>query len=132
MNSRIISSISGPPLGKSKGKRPKRNGYLFGGKVNTTSFGVKPLFETPGWTTLDFGPIDLALHILYPQSRESEAPIPHAGLNLEVDNIEEVQRDIERSGGTLIELREPSGGVPVRVATFKDSEGNGFELRQQP
>ncbi|MFT5368001.1 MAG: hypothetical protein ACI8V2_002964 [Candidatus Latescibacterota bacterium] len=30
------------------------------------------------------------------------------------------------------ELREPSGGVPVRVATCQDSEGNGFELRQQP
>jgi hypothetical protein len=22
--------------------------------------------------------------------------------------------------------------VPVRVAAFKDSEGNGFELRQEP
>ena len=32
----------------------------------------------------------------------------------------------------LIELREPKGGVPVRVAIFKDCEGNGFELRQQP
>ena len=96
----------------------------------TSSFDVKPLFESPGWTTLDFGAIELALHILYPQSSEPEAPIPHAGLNLEVDNIEEIQRHIEQNGGSLVELREPSGGVPVRVATFKDCEGNGFELRQ--
>ena len=96
------------------------------------AFDVQPLFESPGWTTLDFGAIELALHILYPQSTEDEAPIPHAGLNLEVDNIESMQATIEAHGGELVELREPSGGVPVRVATFRDSEGNGFELRQTP
>lgn len=96
------------------------------------TFDVKPTFESPGWTTLDFGAIELALHILYPNSRDSEAPLPHAGLNLEVDNIEAIQSDIERLGGKLVELREPEGGVPVRVATFLDCEGNGFELRQQP
>ena len=95
-------------------------------------FDVEPSFESPGWTQLDFGAIELALHILYPNSAEPEAPLPHAGLNLEVDSIEELQVDIERLGGELIELREPEGGVPVRVATFRDCEGNGFELRQQP
>ena len=95
-------------------------------------FQVLPTFESAGWTTLDFGAIELALHILYPQSRDPEAPLPHAGLNLEVDNIELISVDIERLGGCMIELREPEGGVPVRVATFQDSEGNGFELRQQP
>lgn len=95
-------------------------------------FDVKPLFQSPGWTTLDFGAIELALHILYPSSTEPEAPIPHAGLNLEVDSIEEIQRRVEQNGGILTELREPEGGVPVRVATLKDSEGNGFELRQNP
>ena len=95
-------------------------------------FKVEPLFQSPGWTTLDFGAIELALHILDPDSSEPEAPLPHAGLNLEVDDIEELQARIENGGGSLVELREPSGGVPVRVATFRDSEGNGFELRQQP
>ena len=98
----------------------------------TTVFEVQPLAESPGWSTLDFGPIELALHILYPNSSEPEAPIPHAGLNLEVDNIEELQAAIESRGGALLELREPEGGVPVRVATFRDCEGNGFELRQAP
>jgi predicted enzyme related to lactoylglutathione lyase len=97
-----------------------------------SAFDVQPLSESPGWTTLDFGPIELALHILYPTSSEPEAPIPHAGLNLEVDNIEEIQAVIEEKGGALVELREAQGGVPVRVATFRDSEGNGFELRQVP
>ena len=98
----------------------------------TYVFEVEALFESPGWTTLDFGAVQLALHILYPGSKEPEAPLPHAGLNLEVDSIEELQERVEQKGGSLTELREPEGGVPVRVATFKDSEGNGFELRQQP
>ncbi len=98
----------------------------------TSVFEVAPLSESPGWSTLDFGSIELALHILYPQSSEPEAPLPHAGLNLEVDNIEALQAVIESKGGALVELREAEGGVPVRVATFRDSEGNGFELRQDP
>jgi predicted enzyme related to lactoylglutathione lyase len=95
-------------------------------------FEVPFSFESPGWTTLNFGPFELALHILRPGSKEPERPIPHAGLNLEVDSIETMQTAIERFGGRIIELREPDSFVPVRVATFRDSEGNGFELRQQP
>ncbi len=128
----------------------------------TQALDVSPSFESPGWTTLDLGAIQLALHILHPRSEEPsagereglaprmrepsagereglaprieqpEAPLPHAGLNLLVDDIEAVQRDIERLGGRLVELREPGGGVPVRVASFLDCEGNGFELRQEP
>jgi predicted enzyme related to lactoylglutathione lyase len=79
---------------------------------------------------LDFGPIELALHFTHAQSDMVERPLPHAGLNLEVDKIEDIQADIERLGGQMTELREPNDFVPVRVATFKDSEGNGFELRQ--
>jgi predicted enzyme related to lactoylglutathione lyase len=95
-------------------------------------FDVEPLFESPDWTTLDFGAIELALHILYPNSIDPEAPLPHAGLNFEVDDIEAIQARVEQNGGVLVELREPQGGVPVRVATLRDSEGNGFELRQSP
>jgi predicted enzyme related to lactoylglutathione lyase len=98
-------------------------------KFYTEVFQVQPNFESPGWTTLDFGSIELALHITHP---DSESPLPHAGLNLEVDKIEEIQAEIERLGGQLTELREPDDFVPVRVATCRDSEGNGFELRQFP
>ena len=57
--------------------------------------------------------------------------LSHAGLNLQVDNIEERQALIEAHGGRLLQLREPGGNVPDRVATFKDFEGNGFELRHE-
>ncbi len=95
----------------------------------TKVFDVKPSVESPGWTMLDFGAIQLALHIL---PANGDGPLPHAGLNLEVDNIEAIQADIEQLGGRLIELIEPRGGVSDRVACFQDCEGNGFELRQQP
>lgn len=98
----------------------------------TAVFGVSPAFESPDWTTLDFDAVQVALHMLYPGHTEAEGLLPHAGLNFEVDDIEAMQVDIERLGGQMIELREPGTGVPVRVATFRDSEGNGFELRQQP
>ena len=92
-------------------------------------FDVVPSFASRGWTTLDFGSFELALHILSPGDTD-EAPMPHAGLNLEVDRIEDMQALVERHGGKLTELREANARVPDRVATFVDTEGNGFELRQ--
>jgi predicted enzyme related to lactoylglutathione lyase len=94
-----------------------------------TVFEVSPTFASRGWTTLNFGAFELALHVLAPGHTE-EAPLPHAGLNLEVDRIEDMQALIEDCGGQLIELREATRNVPDRVATFRDTEGNGFELRQ--
>jgi predicted enzyme related to lactoylglutathione lyase len=93
-------------------------------------FEAKPTFASGGWTTLDFGAFELALHILAP-GHTDEAPLPHAGLNLEVDSIETFQSRIEQRGGELTELREANARVPDRVATFRDPEGNGFELRQR-
>ena len=34
------------------------------------------------------------------------------------------------SRGSVREIREAGGGVPVRLAEVSDTEGNGFELRQ--
>ena len=72
----------------------------------------------------------IALHILS-QHNVNENTIPHAGLNLLVDDIEIMQASIESRGGKLVELREPDDFVPVRVVSVRDSEGNGFELRQE-
>jgi predicted enzyme related to lactoylglutathione lyase len=68
-------------------------------------FNVAPSFASGGRTTLCFGSFELALHILSYGDMD-EAPLPHAGLCLEVDRIEEMQTRIEQSGGKMIELRE--------------------------
>jgi predicted enzyme related to lactoylglutathione lyase len=98
-------------------------------KFYESVFDVSPSFASGGWTTLNFGSFELALHIVSSGDMD-EAPLPHAGLNLEVDRIEEMQTRIEQNGGRIIELREADSQVPDRVATFRDTEGNGFELRQ--
>ena len=92
-------------------------------------FDAPILVDSPGWSTLEIGGMELALHISA-ESEIGERLIPQAGLNIEVDSIEDVLPDIERFGGRLIELREPGANIPVRLASCKDSEGNGFELRQ--
>ncbi len=40
----------------------------------TRAFDAKLSFESPGWTTLDFGPIELALHILSHSSEPEGRP----------------------------------------------------------
>ena len=92
-------------------------------------FGAPISVDSPGWSTLDIGGMELALHISS-ESEIRERLMPQAGLNIEVDSIEDVLPDIERFGGQLVELREPSGNIPVRLASCKDSEGDGFELRE--
>ena len=93
-------------------------------------FGVPPTFTSSGWTTLNFGSFELALHILSPGHKE-DSPMPNAGLCLEVDSIEGMQELIEQYGGKMTDLREPQPPqVPPRVASFRDCEGNGFDLRQ--
>ena len=94
-------------------------------------FGVPVSFESPGWSTLSFDSFELALHILAP-GQQAEQPIPHAGIVWLVDSIEEARARIEAHGGSMRDLREPDAFVPVRVASFVDPEGNGFDLRQDP
>ena len=92
-------------------------------------FDAPILVDSPGWSTLDIGGMELALHISS-ESEIEERLIPQAGLNIEVESIEDVLPVVEQFGGRLIELREPGANIPVRLASCKDSEGNGFELRQ--
>ena len=55
---------------------------------------------------MDFGSVVLGLHSL---PAESDVVLPNAVLNLEVENIVEIQADIERLGGRLVELQEAHG-----------------------
>ena len=95
-----------------------------------TLFSQEPTMKTPGWTVFNVATIQLALHILHGDIDEN--PLPHAGLNLMIDNLEEAQHTIKSAGGRVLIIREPDDFVPVRVASCVDTEGNGFELRQLP
>ena len=74
---------------------------------------------SPGWHAFRCDDLIVAPHGL-PAEEAAEGPLPHAGLNPRVDDLD----------GALAELRAAGGGVPVRVAEAADPDGNGFELRQ--
>ena len=84
---------------------------------------------SPGWNTFRCDGLILALHIL-PATDSAEGPIPHAGLNLQVDDLDAALAELRAAGGAVRAVQEAGGGVPVRVAEVADPDGNGFELRQ--
>lgn len=92
------------------------------------TFGLAVVQHTPGWSMLRCGGAMLALHILSPKS--AEAVSPHAGLNLQVDDLDLAIEAVVGAGGEHIVTREANEFVPVRMCELKDTEGNGFELRQ--
>ncbi|HJP32407.1 MAG TPA: VOC family protein [Candidatus Latescibacteria bacterium] len=91
--------------------------------------GLVPDSRSAGWCTLKCGDLIVALHIIS-EGHVDEEPLPHAGLNLEVDDLDAAVQELEAAGGTVRQLRDAGGGVPVRLAEVSDPDGNGFELRQ--
>ena len=92
------------------------------------TLGLVPDTRSPGWSTLKCGDLIVALHIL--GKEHEEGPLPHAGLNLQVDDLDAAVKELQAAGGSVQQVREAGGGVPVRLAEVSDPEGNGFELRQ--
>lgn len=92
------------------------------------TFELEVVQHTPGWSMLRCGGSTIALHILGRDSAESVAP--HAGLNLQVDDLDKAIDAVLAAGGEHVVTREPTSFVPVRMCELRDTEGNGFELRQ--
>ena len=84
--------------------------------------------HTPGWSMLRCGGATIALHVISKGS--SESTTSHAGLNLQVDDLDDAISAVLAGGGEHVVSREPTSFVPVRMGELRDTEGNGFELRQ--
>ena len=91
-------------------------------------FDLAVVQHTPGWSMLRCGGATIALHILSENSAEGVAP--HAGLNLQVTDLDEAIETVINNGGEHLVTREATDFVPVRMCELRDTEGNGFELRQ--
>jgi len=91
-------------------------------------FDLDVVQHTPGWSMLRCGGATIALHILSKNSTESV--MPHAGLNLNVEELDAAIEAVIAAGGEHIVTREATDFVPVRMCELRDTEGNGFELRQ--
>ena len=93
------------------------------------ALGLRIVSKSPGWSMLSCGVALIGLHVIEPGL--AEGPLPHAGLNLQVEHLESAVEDIRKAGGSLHAIREARlPQVPVRLAEMQDSEGNAFELRQ--
>ena len=92
------------------------------------TFNLDVVQHTPGWSMLRCGGATIALHILSEGSLESVAS--HAGLNLRVEDLETGIEAVVAAGGEHIVTREATEFVPARMCELRDTEGNGFELRQ--
>ena len=55
--------------------------------------------RSPGWTTLKCGDLIVALHI--PDKEADEGPLPHAGLNLQVDDLDAAVVELGAAGGSV-------------------------------
>ena len=91
------------------------------------TLGLAPDTRSAGWSTLKCGELIVALHSVV---EGEEGPLPHAGLNLQVDDLDAAVKELKAAGASVLKVRDAGGGVPVRLAEVKDTEGNGFELRQ--
>jgi predicted enzyme related to lactoylglutathione lyase len=79
--------------------------------------GMEEDLRTPGLSFLKCGGLRVGLH--------------HAGLNLQVDDLDTAVEEIRASEGTVKVVRPVGGGHPVRIAEIADPDGNGIELRQE-
>jgi predicted enzyme related to lactoylglutathione lyase len=91
--------------------------------------GLSVVAESQGWSMLSCGDARLGLHAIY--EGVVERPVPFAGLNLQVDELDTAIERAVSHGATLVEIREPEPRVPVRLGVLLDPNGNGFELREQ-
>ena len=92
------------------------------------TFELKVLQHTSGWSMLRFEGTTIALHMIFPGSKESVCI--NAGINFQVDDLDSAIDKVLAAGGEHIVTRESTDFVPVRMCELRDTEGNGFELRQ--
>jgi catechol 2,3-dioxygenase-like lactoylglutathione lyase family enzyme len=90
--------------------------------------GLELVMQSPGWSMLACGDALVGLHGIY--GSVPERPVPYAGLNLEVDDVEAAIAQAVAHGATIDALREPDRPGLPRLGVLVDPDGNGFELRQ--
>jgi len=91
-------------------------------------FGFPVRVDSSYLSVLELTPIQLLLHIV--EDDQTGGPLPNAGLNLEVADLDAAVELVERHGGRLVDIVQPIPPVNIRVAIFSDPDGNVFELRQ--
>jgi predicted enzyme related to lactoylglutathione lyase len=98
-------------------------------RFHRDGLGLDLITQSRGWSLLSCGDALVGLHGIY--KGVEEQPVPFAGLNLRVDDLDAAVSQVTEHGATLVGIREPEPRVPVRLAVLLDPDKNGFELRQE-
>ena len=91
--------------------------------------GLKAVMQSPGWSMLSCGDLLIGLHLI--EAGVEEQPVPHAGLNLLVDDLDSAVARAERHGATLVRCVETRRDDLPRLGVMLAPGGNGFELRDR-
>jgi catechol 2,3-dioxygenase-like lactoylglutathione lyase family enzyme len=87
------------------------------------------VMQSSGWSMLACGEALIGLHLI--ERGVDERPVPYAGLNLLVDDLEGAIHRAVAHGATLVALREPDRAGLPRLGVLLAPGGNGFELRDR-
>lgn len=91
-------------------------------------FGLPVSVDSSYLSVLELTPIQLLLHIV--DDDQTGGPLPNAGLNLEVADLDAAVELVERHGGRLVDIVQPTPPAHIRIAILSDPDGNVFEFRQ--
>ena len=88
-------------------------------------FGLKPGYESPGWTELMQNGTTIALH------SGGGSDERDTGLGFSVDDIGSACRAIASAGGKIAKQPEERPGEGIILATAVDTEGNRISIAQE-
>ena len=86
--------------------------------------GLEVKVESADWSELVFGDAIVALH------GGGNGEFNKTGLSIQVVDIDEACKEIEASGGRVLDGQSDRPGEPIKLASLADTEGNGFMLTQ--
>jgi predicted enzyme related to lactoylglutathione lyase len=86
-----------------------------------TVFGLDEIFVSDFWSELSFGQAIIALH------GGHDGSINPTGLSFQFEDVFHTVEQIEKNGGTILEIPNQRDGEPILLGRYRDPEGNeGF------
>jgi catechol 2,3-dioxygenase-like lactoylglutathione lyase family enzyme len=74
------------------------------------AIGLNPVMTSPGWSMLSCGDALVGLHHIY--RGVTESTVAHAGLNLQVDDLDAAVARATAAGATLVAIASPTHRMP--------------------
>lgn len=90
---------------------------------------LTPVMNSSGWSMLSCGDLSIGLHLIEPGV--DERPVPYAGLNLLVEDLDAAITHAISHGAKLVRRVDSLRDDLPRLGVMLAPGGNGFELRDR-